>query len=67
MFTSQPFIYWSSKMFNVNQYFDGKVASIAFAGEQLAATVGVMAAGSDDSNKRCINGVTAGYNGLANL
>jgi hypothetical protein len=32
-------------MFNVNQYFDGKVASIAFAGEQLPATVGVMAAG----------------------
>lgn len=32
-------------MFKVNQYFDGKVASIAFAGEQLPATVGVMAAG----------------------
>ncbi|MFY0664363.1 MAG: pyrimidine/purine nucleoside phosphorylase [Natronospirillum sp.] len=32
-------------MFNVNQYFDGKVASIAFAGEQLPATVGVMAPG----------------------
>ena len=32
-------------MFKVNQYFDGKVASIAFAGEQLPATVGVMAPG----------------------
>ena len=32
-------------MFNINQYFDGKVASIAFAGEQLPATVGVMAPG----------------------
>ena len=32
-------------MFKVNQYFDGKVTSIAFAGDQLPATVGVMAAG----------------------
>lgn len=32
-------------MFNVNQYFDGKVASIAFQGEKLPATVGVMAPG----------------------
>ncbi|MBZ9612739.1 pyrimidine/purine nucleoside phosphorylase [Rheinheimera maricola] len=32
-------------MFKVNQYFDGNVASIAFAGEQLPATVGVMAPG----------------------
>ncbi|MDX1678641.1 pyrimidine/purine nucleoside phosphorylase [Arsukibacterium sp.] len=32
-------------MFKINQYFDGKVASIAFAGEKLPATVGVMAAG----------------------
>ena len=32
-------------MFKVNQYFDGKVASIAFAGELLPATVGVMAPG----------------------
>ncbi len=32
-------------MFNVNHYFDGKVASIAFAGEQLPATIGVMAPG----------------------
>ncbi|MCU4675329.1 pyrimidine/purine nucleoside phosphorylase [Catenovulum sp. 2E275] len=32
-------------MFNVNEYFDGKVKSIAFEGEKLPATVGVMAAG----------------------
>ncbi|MER2493537.1 pyrimidine/purine nucleoside phosphorylase [Catenovulum sediminis] len=32
-------------MFEVNTYFDGKVKSIAFQGEQLPATVGVMAAG----------------------
>ncbi|WP_020210468.1 pyrimidine/purine nucleoside phosphorylase [Gilvimarinus chinensis] len=32
-------------MFNVNSYFDGNVASIAFEGEKLPATVGVMAPG----------------------
>lgn len=32
-------------MFDVNEYFDGKVKSIAFEGEKLPATVGVMAAG----------------------
>ena len=32
-------------MFKTNQYFDGKVVSIAFQGEALPATVGVMAAG----------------------
>jgi len=32
-------------MFKVNEYFDGKVKSIAFQGEQLPATVGVMAPG----------------------
>ena len=32
-------------MFDVNEYFDGKVKSIAFAGEELPATVGVMAPG----------------------
>ncbi|WP_337879650.1 pyrimidine/purine nucleoside phosphorylase [Rheinheimera sp.] len=32
-------------MFKVNSYFDGKVTSIAFQGEQLPATVGVMAPG----------------------
>ena len=32
-------------MFNINQYFDGKVASIAFQTATLPATVGVMAVG----------------------
>lgn len=32
-------------MFKTNQYFDGKVASIAFQTETLPATVGVMAQG----------------------
>lgn len=32
-------------MFGVNQYFDGKVVSIAFQGDMLPSTVGVMAAG----------------------
>lgn len=32
-------------MFKTNTYFDGKVASIAFQGEALPATVGVMAPG----------------------
>ena len=32
-------------MFRINQYFDGKVASIAFQTATLPATVGVMAVG----------------------
>jgi len=32
-------------MFETNEYFDGKVKSIAFDGAGKAATVGVMAAG----------------------
>lgn len=32
-------------MFKVNEYFDGKVKSIAFQTETLPATVGVMAPG----------------------
>lgn len=32
-------------MFTVNEYFDGKVTSIAFQTETLPATVGVMAIG----------------------
>ena len=32
-------------MFKVNEYFEGKVASIAFESETLPATVGVMAKG----------------------
>lgn len=33
-------------MFDVNEYFDGNVKSIAFKGEELPATVGVMAPGA---------------------
>ena len=33
-------------MFPVNEYFDGNVKSIAFQGEELPATVGVMAPGA---------------------
>lgn len=32
-------------MFETNEYFDGKVKSIAFKGQSKPATVGVMAAG----------------------
>ena len=32
-------------MFKSNEYFDGKVRSIAFQGKEKPATVGVMAAG----------------------
>ena len=32
-------------MFESNEYFDGKVKSIAFNGKEKPATVGVMAAG----------------------
>ncbi len=32
-------------MFKTNDYFDGKVKSIAFEGKEKSATVGVMAAG----------------------
>ncbi|MFI3331480.1 MAG: pyrimidine/purine nucleoside phosphorylase [Rikenellaceae bacterium] len=32
-------------MFNKNEYFDGKVASLAFEGAEGKATAGVMAAG----------------------
>jgi len=32
-------------VFDVNEYFDGKVKSIAFEGEKLPSSVGVMAPG----------------------
>ncbi|NVJ91783.1 MAG: pyrimidine/purine nucleoside phosphorylase [Methylocystaceae bacterium] len=35
----------SDVLLSVNEYFDGKVKSIAFQGETLPATVGVMAPG----------------------
>lgn len=37
-------------MFKSNEYFDGKVASIAFQTETLPATVGVMAPGDYEFN-----------------
>ena len=41
-------------MFKINQYFDGKVASIALQTEDLPATVGVMAVGeyTFDTNQK---------------
>lgn len=33
-------------MISVNEYFDGNVKSIAFQGDELASTVGVMAPGA---------------------
>jgi len=33
-------------MFDINEYFEGKVKSIAFKGEKLRSTVGVMAPGN---------------------
>ena len=50
-------------MFNINQYFDGKVASIAFQTETLPATVGVMAQGEFEfgtSQKETITVVSGG-------
>ena len=44
-------------MFDVNEYFNGNVKSIAFKGEKLPATVGVMAAGEYEfgtSEKECM-------------
>ena len=32
-------------MFNVNEYFDGKVKSLGFENKEGAVTIGVMAAG----------------------
>jgi uncharacterized protein YaiE (UPF0345 family) len=48
-------------MFTVNQYFDGKVASLAFQTESLPATVGVMAIGEytfDTSQKETMSVVS---------
>ncbi len=46
-------------MFKTNEYFDGKVSSIAFRTETLPATVGVMAPGeyefsTDDKEKMTV-------------
>jgi uncharacterized protein YaiE (UPF0345 family) len=40
-----PEIFRGKSMFKINEYFDGKVKSIAFQGRDKPATVGVMAAG----------------------
>ena len=48
-------------MFKTNSYFDGKVASIAFQGEGLPATVGVMDVGEytfDTSTKETMTVVS---------
>jgi len=49
-------------MFKTNEYFDGKVKSIAFQGEQLPATVGVMAPGEYEfgTNQREVMTVISG-------
>ncbi|MBL4748256.1 MAG: pyrimidine/purine nucleoside phosphorylase [Magnetovibrio sp.] len=39
-------------MFNVNEYFDGAVKSIAFQGQTLPATIGVMAPGDYEFSTR---------------
>ncbi len=48
-------------MFKVNEYFGGQVASIAFQGATLPATIGVMAAGEytfDTSQKETMTVVS---------
>ena len=40
-------------MFKTNEYFDGKVKSIAFEGNDGPATVGVMAAGEYEFETSC--------------
>jgi uncharacterized protein YaiE (UPF0345 family) len=49
-------------MFDVNEYFEGKVKSIAFKGEKLPSTVGVMAAGEYEfgTNQKEVMTVIAG-------
>jgi len=41
-------------MFQVNEYFDGKVKSLAFENEEGAATMGVMAEGKYVFNTSCL-------------
>ena len=49
-------------MFNTNEYFDGKVKSIAFQTETLPATIGVMAKGEYEfgTNQKEYMTVTSG-------
>jgi uncharacterized protein YaiE (UPF0345 family) len=45
-------------MFDVNEYFDGKVKSLAFNSGNDKATVGVMAAGDYEFGTSCIEHMT---------
>lgn len=45
-------------MFNVNEYFDGKVKSLAFQAGEDKATIGVMAAGEYKFGTNCIEHMT---------
>ena len=54
-------------MFNVNEYFDGNVKSIAFQTTTLAATIGVMALGEytfDTSQRETMTVVSGSLNVL---
>jgi purine/pyrimidine-nucleoside phosphorylase len=45
-------------MFDVNEYFDGKVKSLAFQAGKGKATMGVMAAGDYEFGTNCIEHMT---------
>ena len=45
-------------MFDVNEYFDGKVKSLAFQAGDDKATVGVMAAGDYEFGTNCVEHMT---------
>lgn len=51
-------------MFKVNEYFDGKVTSIAFESSSLPATVGVMAPGNYTFETDCKEIMTVVSGGL---
>lgn len=52
-------------MFKTNEYFDGKVKSIAFASADGPATVGVMAPGTYEFGTSCVEVMTVVSGGLA--
>ena len=45
-------------MFDTNEYFDGKVKSLAFTAGDDKATIGVMAAGDYEFGTNCIEHMT---------
>ncbi len=45
-------------MFDVNEYFDGKVKSLAFMAGDDKATIGVMAAGDYEFGTNCVEHMT---------